>query len=375
MNYTKRFQELSAKFICGRDMLIEESAINVKFCSFISNNVQHLSEKQSATWLTNDLISENEVFEYPVFLPPNKQKSDKAILLLHGLNERSWTKYLPWAEYLCKHTGKAVILFPIAYHLNRSPQSWTNPKLLHQVLELRRKLFGKDRSLSFANVALSERLSNNPGRFYDAGKQSFDDIVDLLTLVKSGAHPLFTEDAHVDVFAYSIGALLSQVLFLANPSSLFSGSRLFLFCGGSVFNRMFGESRSIMDKISFERLFSFYQKEEWISDAKMVKSDPAKKAFSSMIASYINKNEREDSFCQMRNRLGGISFALDKVIPYQGVVEALGHNCAAKRIQLSDFPYDYSHENPFPVFQDKMQTEVNRAFTQVFRRSVDFFCQ
>ena len=46
------------------------------------------------------LIPENRSFSYPVFTPGNT-KSDKVILLLHGLNERSWVKYLVWAYLAC----------------------------------------------------------------------------------------------------------------------------------------------------------------------------------------------------------------------------------------------------------------------------------
>ena len=66
---------------------------------------------------TDRFIRENTDFKYTVFAPKSNEKFSNAILLLHGLNERSWEKYLPWAEYLCKETGKPVILFPIAFHM------------------------------------------------------------------------------------------------------------------------------------------------------------------------------------------------------------------------------------------------------------------
>ena len=64
-------------------------------------------------------IKENQNFTYYVVVPSNEgdTKPDKkfgsAILLFHGLNERSWDKYRPWANYLSDKTGKPVILFPI----------------------------------------------------------------------------------------------------------------------------------------------------------------------------------------------------------------------------------------------------------------------
>ena len=53
-------------------------------------------------------IEENRRFTYPVFIPRERRDDRRAILLLHGLNERNWDKYLVWAEYLALNTGKPV---------------------------------------------------------------------------------------------------------------------------------------------------------------------------------------------------------------------------------------------------------------------------
>ena len=75
-------------------------------------------------------IEENKNFNYIIFAPKRQEKHKEALLLLHGLNERSWEKYLTWAEYLAENTGKAVILFPIAFHMNRTPASWHQPRAI-----------------------------------------------------------------------------------------------------------------------------------------------------------------------------------------------------------------------------------------------------
>ncbi len=193
MAYTQRHLELNAQFQLGVDTHLEASNIDIRFFRFQShpesnigiNNVPHHF---------NDKIAENQSFVYPIFMPGNIHKADKAILLLHGLNERSWSKYLTWAEYLCKETGKPIILFPIAYHVNRSPQSWSNPREVSSILDLRRQRNGEDRMLSFANVAFSERISEQPFRFYSSGRQSLNDLSQLFLDIKQGSHSLFAEN-------------------------------------------------------------------------------------------------------------------------------------------------------------------------------------
>jgi hypothetical protein len=371
-NYLERYDYLSSIPLPDDGVKLKDSDVYIRFFHFQSRpeGIDLNVKRSDGAILDDDRVAENFSFSYPVFMPSNQQ-SNGLILLLHGLNERSWNKYLPWAEYLCSRTRKAVVLFPIAYHINRSPSSWTNPRFLQKFIDLRKKIFGNDRSLSVANVALSERLSHNPGRFYQSGRQSFVDITQLISEIKSGSHPAFEFNAQVDVFAYSIGALLSQVLFLNNPHGLFSDSRLYLFCGGSVFERMYGQSRSIMDKFSFERLLSFYQTDEWRAEVE----DEVRNAFHAMLSGKNQQARRQNFFRNMRNRLSGASLVLDKVIPYQGIVEALGHECASDKLMLVDFPYEYSHENPFPVHSSIPHNLINKSFLKVFDHSVSFFCR
>lgn len=372
MDYFNRFQELSSGFSVGKNVNIENSGLEIRFFPFSSRGSYHPGAVKSGSAVIDDFVMENEMFEYPVFLHAGKKKYTEMILLLHGLNERNWNKYLPWAEFLCRHTGKAVLLFPIAYHVNRSPSNWSNPRFLQKIMDIRRKMNGQDRSLSFANIALSERLSDDPSRFYKSGRQSYDDITRLISEIRTGTHPLFEKNAKVDIFAYSIGAFLSQILLMSDQQGLFDDSRLFMFCGGSIFNAMFGQSRSIMDKSSFDKLVHYYQHEfEKTREAEV--NDRPFEVFYSMLASENNKEKRQAFFNSSKDRIGGVALALDTVIPYRGVVEALGHECASSQITLLDLPYDYTHENPFPTCNPVNKNEVNFAFTKIFNRAIEFF--
>ena len=358
MNYTQRHQELSSQFQIGIDTHLDTSNIDIRFFRFKSESRSNENIWENPTDL---VIGENIEFSYPVFIPSEQQQTSEAILILHGLNERNWSKYLTWAEHLCSETGKAVILFPIAFHVNRSPQSWSNPRNLRDILDFRRKKNGEDRCLSFANVAFSERVCEEPYRFYRSGRQTVNDLTQLFGDIKQGVHPAFNANTNIDIFAYSIGAFLAEIILFSNPKNLFSSSKLFLFCGGGVFSSMFGQSRSIMDTSAYKSLFQYYLHEftEKVKLASM--RDKIFESFCSMISSERYKSEREQFFKRLETQLEGISLVKDKVMPYLGIEEALGKNIADSRITKMDFAFEYNHENPFPICSHTNSTEVDNT--------------
>ncbi len=125
MEYTKTFNDLKKIFNS------EKSRYRFRDSDIRIYNIKFWSDFGLKEFTTdgNDLISENQSFSYPVFVPGNVE-SKKVILLLHGLNERSWLKYLVWAYYLAENTDSYVILFPISFHINRSPASWKDPRAM-----------------------------------------------------------------------------------------------------------------------------------------------------------------------------------------------------------------------------------------------------
>ena len=66
-------------------------------------------------------IKENSQFNYYIFENTDSEKHKGAIFLFHGLNEKKWDKYLPWAYTLARNTGKTVIVLPLSFHMNRAP--------------------------------------------------------------------------------------------------------------------------------------------------------------------------------------------------------------------------------------------------------------
>lgn len=365
MNYSERYIELNSNFRQGVDSHLDKSGIDIRFFRF--NSISY----DARSGIQDNNIIENFSFEYPVFFPSGKPKHKEAILLLHGLNERNWSKYLPWAEFLCLNTGKPVILFPIAFHINRAPITWSNPRSLTDLLHFRKEKYTDDRSISYANVALSDRISQSPERFYLSGRQTWADLIVLFEELKNGRHPLFKEDTKIDIFAYSIGAFLSQVALMANQKDLFSDSRLFMFCGGSIFRSMFGISRSILDKPAFEKLQQYYIYNFGNEAVPVWERDNAFNAFLRMITPERFRTEREKFFTRFKGKIRGIALSKDVVIPYHGVLEALGKKNAESTIQLLDFPFSYTHENPFP-HNSKDTTSLDNAFNNVFSRVAEF---
>jgi len=100
-NYRERYQQLNENFHQGVHTKLPETGMEIRFCRF--NSI--LCDEESASSQQLLTINENFTFDYPVFLPENTAPHGRAILLLHGLNERSWSKYLPWAEQLTALTG------------------------------------------------------------------------------------------------------------------------------------------------------------------------------------------------------------------------------------------------------------------------------
>lgn len=380
MDISLRSQQLNSLFSYDKKARLEESRLEIlpfRFTQTIGASEIDTFQKELATTefcpVTDDHIEENKIFNYTIFTPSGKEKRDKAIILLHGLNERTWEKYLTWAEYLAASTGKPVILFPIAFHMNRTPGSWCNPRTVLPWVGRRKQKINDLANSTFANVTLSSRLSINPLRFYASGRESVYNLWQLVREIKSGRHPLFKEDTSVNLFAYSIGALLSQVLLLSNPEKMFSDTRLFMFCGGSIFCQMNGNARDILDQEASERLQRYYR-HDFLESRPLptsFKNDFLEQAFKAMIRPDAFREYRECFFQKACTRIKAISLKKDIVMPTSGIIKALG-KASDKILEEMDFPFPYSHQLPFPFRSRTDRTLLNQAFNSIFSKAAAF---
>jgi hypothetical protein len=373
MEYTQTFGKLRSLFSQ------ERSEIEIPGSDIKIHNICFRSELPLVDFMNgNDrLISENSTFSYPVFSPKDIS-SDKVILLLHGLNERSWIKYLTWASNLAELTNSYVILFPISFHINRSPDKWKDPREMIGLLKDRNSSIGEVDMSSFANIALSNRLTEDPMRFFKSGYQTVADIVRLASEVKNGMHPIVPKTSSINIFAYSIGAFLAEIIMMGNPENLFSSGKLFIFCGGSVFSNMRGASKFIMDSRAFDRVYNYYlyDFEKTIKGKSpltdYLTSSSAGMAFRSMIDLGRFRIFRENMLRKLREQIRTITLAKDAVIPSKGVVATLSQFNSRESLKVWDFPFSYSHENPFPVLTSPLSKKVDYWFEQLFSEAALF---
>ncbi len=327
-------------------------------------------------------VPENLRFRYPVFVPkPATARFDRAIVLLHGLNEKSWSKYLPWAHRLAEQTGRPVILFPIAFHMNRAPRVWSNPREMITVSHERKRLFPGVEASSFVNAALSHRVHFAPHRFLTSGLQSYYDVTDLVRSIKSGTHELFTEGARVDVFGYSIGAMLSQLLLLSDPAGLFADSRAFLFCGGSVMDQTQPVSKAIMDSEAHRALHRFSERLLADSEPTVPRGVQALQGgvwevetAKSLLLTEPMRAVRERAARTVGHRMTALAMMKDRVFPPAGITASwqTADGTMLMEVDTADPPYEYAHERPFPT-DSEAPSEVDRFFTEMISRAAAHF--
>lgn len=368
------------------NICIPELSLRIHFVPFNSDtdtsneNREMLASMRASVAAEDNSISENKQFVYPVFMPYNRLISDKAIFLLHGLNERKWDKYYTWAHYLAKETGKAVILFPISFHLNRGKQEWNDPHQMNQLVEERKSRFPNIEASTFINLALSERLTQSPERFFLAGLQTICDLNELISYIRSGKHPMFEKNTRIDFFAYSIGGLIAQVMMIADQEGILSESRFFFFAAGSAFGDMNGTSRLIMDSKANERTIHYYTRELDNELGKkgiihdFFEGTALGKAFRSMISLDRLAAIRNQAFYRFSDKIRGIALKEDKVIPAEKIIKAFTEKGQIPKgaIEVVHFPFPYSHELPFPLKSELVTPQVEEAFQHVFRSAASF---
>jgi hypothetical protein len=230
---------------------------------------------------------------------------------------------------------------------------------------------------TFANIALSNRLTEEPMRFFNSGYQTAFDIVKLMVQIRNGDHRIIPGGTRVDLFAYSIGAFLSQILMMGNPENLFTDSKLFMLCGGSVFSNMNGTSKLIMDSMAFKMVYDYYLNdfEDKIKArnpfAEFLRTAQIGIAFRSMIDFARFRSFRENMLEKIKERIHVITLRKDCVIPAEGIVRTMNPDARKQsdQVEIWDFPFRYTHENPFPVFNNNTSSVVDSWFERLITRA------
>jgi hypothetical protein len=378
MNYTERYNELRSKYstdVC-ETVKCDSSEIRIKNFSFISKCglelTKSLENTQKNYFFNPEILgSLNNNFTYPIVYPANQTSRKGVIILLHGLNERNWDKYLPWAHHLAESTGKSIILFPIAYHMNRSPQLWIDRQLMNGFVNDRLTRIPGVQNVSFVNVALSERLTMEPQRFFLSGYQAANDVIQLVDEIRSGKNPFFAKDTTIDFFSYSIGVLLSQVLLLGDNKDRFAKSKFFFFCGGSVFEGMHGISKYIIDSTAFTRIFDYYMHAEESTERlnnnfyELFNKSVLGNTFKFLISFSKFKLLPLNLMKRFREQVQTITLKKDTIIPSDSTKETMKNT----DLEEWDFNYRYSHENPFPTLNNSLSALVDKSFDLLMNKA------
>ena len=338
------------------------------------------TEERSILHIHDSEISCNEEFDFIIISNAGQSDSGKAIVLFHGLNEKKWDKYLPWAYRLLKNTGKPVILFPLAFHMDRAPKEWSIAANMNAAAKERAHNDLLNSHTSFVNAAISSRLEANPQRFFWSGLQSYIDVSVFLHELNQGRVMEFTKGTTADVFGYSIGAYFGLILIMAGAGGLTDNSKLFAFCGGATLDRMYPISKYILDAHAASALGSYYLellnndfKSTPRLDHYLSSEHPEEAYFKSMLLYHHYKELRESRISGAAGRIRAAALKQDTVVPPVEVMNTLQGEMRDIKItvDIEDFPYPYSHVNPFSL-AEKHSVETNNAFVKIMDKASEF---
>lgn len=224
------------------------------------------------------------------------------------------------------------------------------------------------------------RLHSRPQRFIWSGLQTYYDIIRFVEQIKNGENQLISPTAKFHIVAYSIGCMLGEILKLANYKNYFSATKLCLFCGGAVFNRLSPVSRFILDSEANIALYSYMVEhiEKHMSNDPHLKHyldgpHPEGLVFYAMLDYKVKREYREDLLNKVNKDVMAITLKNDSIIPPYEIINTLQ---GALRdipipVEIDDFPFNYNHVNPFPI-TEKDKEAINENFKMVFGKFSEF---
>ena len=295
-------------------------------------------------------IGENLDFRYPLLRSQGDGRGERArhlIVVLHGLNERSFTKYVPWAYQLWRSTGAAVALFPLSFHVNRVLPRWGGEIDGHLA---RRRAVPRNEDVHPFNCVVSERLDAYPERFFWGGLQSYGDVVDLIRGVREGRHPHVHPEARVDLLGYSIGGYLALGLLLLDEGGLFGDSRALVFESGAALRATNMSSRFIIDHACEVSLMKLYVRFTGrLANARLshwLREHDLGRWLRALCGDESERPRLEARLRELAPRLLAIGNANDEVIPAPAMLNTLQglHRDTGVRVQELALGV---HEHPF----------------------------
>lgn len=405
MNYSKNYFALKELFLSSETDKNFDT-IELHDLEFVSQSFGILPGIEEYKWNKQNITSEEELssssengiendsvhikdifakrnrsFNYQIVKPKGVDKVKRVILLLHGFNERDWSKYLPWAKAISDGTESAVILFPLAFHMQRAPKEWSNTREMFKLSEERKQTFPNIENSSLTNVAVSTRLHAMPYRALWSGLQTYNDVLQLMKDIKLGNNVHIDKDANFDIFSFSVGGFLAQILKMSNFNNYFKHSKVCLFCSGATFNNQAPSSKFILDSETDAALYAYLVKDlDEIIEKDSVLRHYLKgdflpgKIFYALLDYDKERAFRESMLKKHMNQFYAISLTKDDIVSPHEIENTLkGANRDIDiRIDELDFEYDYIHENPFPVTGVDPK-KVDENFEMMFEKVLSFY--
>jgi hypothetical protein len=313
--------------------------------------------------------AENLAFALPLVLPRRSGPFDRAIIILHGLNESEYRKFFPWACTLAS-AGFPVILFPITFLVNRRPRRWMGNAETQRCLRERQAMPGNTVATRY-NTILSARLDHHPERLLLGGRQSYGDLLDLVASLRHGTFTLgerhegtfvprrpFAEGTQVDFLGYSIGGYLTLGLLLGEGDTPdLAQSRAVIFAAAAPFSHadpaLNADTLSpfILDGLATERVRQFYGS----AAAESLLDNPQGRWCRAIFRA--DHKVLDPALQRVRARLLTIGNTADTVVPPDGMAETFGPlDCL---LPLG------AHEYPFSL-TDVWQAGVTRSMVRSY---------
>jgi hypothetical protein len=311
--------------------------------------------------------ADNVAFALPVVLPRRPGPFRRVVIILHGLNESEYRKYFPWACTLAS-VGLPVLLFPIAFLVNRRPRRWRSEVESQRRLQVRQGLPGNAVATRY-NAMLSARLEEHPERLFLGGRQSYFDLLDLAASLHRGAfavdaasaavpaHP-FAAGTRVDFLGFSIGGYLTLGLLLSQPEHpALAHSRAVIFAAAAPFVPADGAaianplSPFILDERATERLRAFYRSAEAEALLDNAEGRWCRALFRA------ERQVLDPPLQRLRGRLLRIGNARDTVMPPAGMAATLGQLDCLLELGAHEYPFSLAD-----VWQKGVTRQVAKSY-------------
>lgn len=334
--------------------------------------------------LVDCAIEENLRFRYPLLRDHEDggmTRSNQVLILLHGLNERSFTKYIPWAYQIWANARMPVLLFPVSFHINRVRRAWRETQ--QACYERRTAIAGNEHFHRF-NAIISDRLHAQPERFFWGALQSYWDIVDLVAMIRADRHPHFFPDTRVHVLGFSAGGYVALSLLLENTNDLFAQSRGVMFATCAAMRDVNLASNLILDHAAEVALVKLYVKyrEKMMNPrlAHWFAHHSESHWFDAFCGLMPDRSRLHPRLREIAPRLLGIANSTDQVMTSGAMLNALQGNNRTTGVAIKELELGI-HENPFatPDYHQRERQMITEfldcnRYGREFQEFIDIVC-